>query len=104
MSTNMAKFHLSFIIGFSLVNKEGNKKGKNKKQLKSKEVPKKLKDSKSSKGSKKNKAATKSKDTLPQNTIFVEKPIKQIHIEYNLIPKKLKFEIDVVCWGHVAKV
>lgn len=102
----MAKFHLSFLIGFSLVVRKEIKKN-----TKSKSTSK-LKKSRSSKSSKssvksqrKRKTQEKAEVILPKNAILVDKPNAQVHLEYNLFPNaKSKSQIDILCWGPVAKV
>lgn len=69
----------------------------------------------SSRGSKK-KGSVKNKKKTPKNVPVEIKPQKPkyvvdvgeaigwVHIEYELIPKRFKYKIDVVCLGPVAKV
>ncbi|XP_018330032.1 uncharacterized protein LOC108740271 isoform X2 [Agrilus planipennis] len=70
-----------------------------KKKKKKKDKPKK-KEKKKRKG----KAEDKPKPVIPPYVIQLGKLIGNLSIEYEFLPKRPKFHIDVLCWGPVAKV
>lgn len=103
----MIKFRISILLGFSLLPKlEDKNEGKDKKGNKGKEKKEKgTKSSKKGKQSKKNqKEVIEVKVEKPKNLVEVGSPIGFSHIEYELIPGRLKYQIDVICWGAIAKV
>lgn len=40
----------------------------------------------------------------PANLFEVGSPQKFAHIEYELLPERIPFKVDVNCWGNIAKV
>ncbi|KAF2897906.1 hypothetical protein ILUMI_08276 [Ignelater luminosus] len=103
----MIKFRISILLGFSLLPKlEDKNEGKGKKENKGKEKKEKnTKPSKKGKDSKKNKKeVVEVKVEKPKNLIEVGNPVGFSHIEYELIPGRPKYQIDVICWGPIAKV
>lgn len=46
-------------------------------------------------------------DVPPENPKYMfqmDKVVGVAHIEYELIPDKIKYQIDIKCWGPIAKV
>lgn len=42
--------------------------------------------------------------TIPKNLFEVGSPKKFAHIEYELLPERVPFKVDVNCWGDFAKI
>lgn len=99
----MITFKITFILAFSLKPKSEVKK-------KEKENPK-GKNRKFQNGVKENKKTIKNKkDEVeislenPKYMFEIDKIVGVAHVEYELIPNKTKYQIDVKCWGPIAKV
>lgn len=102
----MVSFKLSFLLQFEsmpiqLNGKEKKKRG-GKKMMKEKKNKKLDKNSKSSKKSKKKLEMIDEK--RPKYVREVGSPITYVHIEYNLIPNRVRHKLDVVFWGPIVKV
>jgi hypothetical protein len=108
----MITLKVSFLLAIDLQEEEPKKPAKKRKGRKGRKPRKSVKSrksrkSKKSKSSKKSKKKKKTK-VIEEDDIYsvieVQNPISYVHIEYSLFPKKFKYNVDVVCWGPVAKV
>lgn len=95
--------------GFSDKKSEGGKKGGKKGKAKDaeatpKEAEKKDKKQKGKKNILKKEVKKEESVVKPKNLFEVGSPKKFAHIEYELIPEKPPFKIDINCWGNFAKV
>lgn len=101
----MITANLSIIVALSTVTEPKTDKKKNtKKNQKSKHPAKSKKGkSKSSEGKvKKQKSNLEDKNDTPQ--FDAAKPLCCAHIEYKLFPHKFPCQVDIKCWGPIAKV
>lgn len=99
----MIIFKISFILAFSLKPKLEVKK---KQKGKSTGISGKLQN-----GNRNNKKKQKNKkdemeviSNNPKYKFEMDKLVGVAHIEYELIPNKIKYQIDIKCWGPIAKV
>lgn len=116
----MISFKLSFLLQFELIplkmdkrerKTKGNltKKAKVKNKMSKKKKIKKKKSKTSSRTSKRSNKKVEVKETVDRNDLpkylrSVDKPISYAHIEYDLIPDRVKHKLDIVFWGSVVKV
>ncbi|XP_057659206.1 uncharacterized protein LOC130895721 [Diorhabda carinulata] len=92
----MITFTISFLLSFSIAKKKPKSKEKGSNKVKEK------------------KGKDKITEKKPIETQSVEEPstiefnatniLSAVHIHYELIPNRCKYELDVVCWGPVAKI
>lgn len=112
----MATVNLTLLLGFSMKKGLSDKKSESSKKAgkgKNKEKNPQDEEKKSAKG--KEKKAKKQKEikqelkreesvVKPKNLFEVGNPKKFAHIEYELLPERPPFKVDVNCWGDFAKV
>ncbi|KAK9880987.1 hypothetical protein WA026_014335 [Henosepilachna vigintioctopunctata] len=90
----MITFILTFLLSFNII-PEAN-------LIKQKKTKKKVKQKKKRKGEE-NQTETQPKITKDYE-LESGKLISSIRIEYELIPKKFKYGIDIICWENLAKI
>lgn len=95
MSKIMITINISFLIAFSLA------EPKLEQDVKKKDNEEKPKKNKTAKNVDENSEVIEEKIKY---MFEVGNPLKFLHIEYELIPGRPKYQIDVVCWGSIAKV
>lgn len=115
----MTTVNLTLLLGFSMKKTPSEKKAeKAKKQDKGKEEKvkgvkggeKKIDEKQAKKQQKEKKLASKmelhKEESIvkPKNLFEVGPPQRFAHIEYEMLPERAPFKIDVNCWGDFAKV
>lgn len=89
----MVQISLTFICAFPFAQEKEKKDKKGKKGKPKKE-----------KKGKKGKKTVEVPEVVKENCIVVQSMDNFVHIEYNLLPNKAPYVIDVVSWGPVTKV
>lgn len=102
----MTTVNLTLLLGFSMVKPSSEISKSSKKLL---EVNKKETVGKKAKNNRKEKAVelvVVQEDPVekPANLFEVGSPQKFAHIEYELLPERAPFKVDINCWGNFAKV
>ncbi|XP_028138161.1 uncharacterized protein LOC114332519 [Diabrotica virgifera virgifera] len=96
----MITFTVSFLLSFPIVKKKKEKKTKEK----PKDKPKEKQKEKSKNNLLKNGAKKSLEPEIPNTEFNSTNILSAAHIQYELIPNRCKYDIDVVCWGPVAKI
>lgn len=107
----MTSINLTLLLGLSLKKIASEKKADKKKKDKKDEKEKKggedkdtAKGKKGKKGKKQQKVEPEEEVVKPRNLFEVGSPKKSAHIEYELVPDRPPFKVDVNCWGEFARV